>query len=364
MSISSFGIRAAISVKARTLSGTLMTNELFRTLLACATVGEIAVCLSGVSGYGDVFGDAHPETLHRSDLEARLYLVPFARMLPFLHYADPVRRRILLSWKARFDGDVIKRVLRFVQAQGGEREILGRMVAKVPLTSVDGERLLSAESIEDVLAALSGSPFHEVLKEPLRRMRRQGETLFSAEMAIDTSVIDALTASFAPLGGEEKRQLLLLLGTRADLLSMYWIYRAKRFFGLSPEEIIGRLLRLRYRAPFRLLSALARAESPDSFRSLIESSHYASVFSTIPAKRNEIEEMALEASMYRLIRNTACRVRDSGTPGIHVVLAWLVLLEIEILDIITIIEDVRYRLDRASARRFLSRDIEAEVNPA
>ena len=359
MNTPSFGLRAAITVKARTLSGLLMTDGLFLELLRCDTVGDIARRLSETEGYREIFRDTHPEELHRTDLEARLSLVPFIRMLPFLHYVEPVRKRILLSWKARFDADVIKRVLRYVQAGGGSREILRRMVTHVPLTSGDGDRLLAAGSTDEALAALSGSPFHEVLKEPLRRMHTSGGTLFSAEMAVDTFVLDALAASFAPLGGEEKRQVLRLFGAKADLLNIYWIYRARRFFGLPPEEIIGRLLRLRYRTPFRFLSALARAESPEAFRSLINSSHYAAVFSGIPTKRSAADETAMEASMHRLIRRTAANVRNCGAPGIHVVLAWLTLLEIEIRDIVTIIEDVRYRLDRSSAHRFLSRELEA-----
>ncbi len=234
MNTPSFGLRAAISVKARTLSGLLLTDEFFPALLRCATVGEIARRLSETEGYGEIFRDTHPEDLHRTDLEARLYLVPFIRMLPFLHYVDPLRKKILLSWKARFDADVIKRVLRYVQAEGGSREILRRMIAQAPLTSVDGDRLLAAGTTDEVLAALSGSPFHEVLKEPIRRMQHSDQTLFSAEMAVDTFVLDALAASFAPLGGEEKRQVLHLFGVRADLLNIYWIYRAKRFFGLPP----------------------------------------------------------------------------------------------------------------------------------
>ena len=148
MNAPSFGLRAAITVKARTLSGLLMTDGLFLELLRCDAVGEIARLLSETEGYRGFFHDTHPEDLHRTDLEARLSLVPFLRMRPFLHYVDPVRKKILLAWKARFDADVIKRILRYVQAGGGSREILRRMLAQAPLTFADGDRLLAAGQVE------------------------------------------------------------------------------------------------------------------------------------------------------------------------------------------------------------------------
>ncbi|NCB17601.1 MAG: hypothetical protein EOM65_15680, partial [Synergistales bacterium] len=42
-----------------------------------------------------------------------------------------------------------------------------------------------------------------------------------------------------------------------------------------------------------------------------------------------------------------------GTSGVHVVLAYLILRELEVKDLFTIIEDIRYDYDKKKVREFL-----------
>lgn len=63
--------------------------------------------------------------------------------------------------------------------------------------------------------------------------------------------------------------------------------------------------------------------------------------------------MTLEHNLYRILWKTASAIFRSGSAGVHVVFAYLTLRELEVKDLFTIIEDVRYHYDRKKAREFL-----------
>ena len=83
---------------------------------------------------------------------------------------------------------------------------------------------------------------------------------FALGMALDRYYFDSLYGAVLPVGGLEGRLLARLVGVRVDLVNLYWIYRCRRFFSLSPEQALATVTRSRYRADFGLLSRAAFSE--------------------------------------------------------------------------------------------------------
>lgn len=357
MSFLAMGERAAVTAKARIYRGRLLSPGDYLRLLELESVGEIAAYLARSEAYAPYIRASSPETMHRGELEGLITTIPMLEEIPFCRYLGPERSALLRAWGERFDVDVIKRVLRMISTGMGDREALRRRVASVPITVADGEKLLAARNFREVLASLEGYPLHDILAEPLKRAEKEGSTLFRPKMAMDTFFLTRILSGGGKLPGDEGLGVRRIFGTRADLINLYWIYRGRRFFAMTPEEALGMTLSVRYRLNFDALSAFAFAPDVRSLVKLLRESVYGEAFrGKDDEEAVEVSEMTLEHNLYRILWRIASKIFLTGSSGVHVVLAYLTLRELEVKDLFTIIEDVRYHYDREKAR-------EAFINP-
>lgn len=338
----------------------MLSREDYMRLLECETVGAIASFLSRTEAYGRYFdGTPHPEELRRWELEEIITLVPVMEEAPFGRYLGRMRSSLLDAWGARFDVEVIKRVLRMIVTGLGSREALRRWVGSAPLSLADEERLLSAQSLRDVLESVRGGPLEKVLGDPLRRVEKEarGEALFHAKTAMDSFFLTRILSEARKLPVPERRWVRRLFGVRVDLINIYWIYRGRRFFRMSPEEALAMTLPVRYRLGFEALTTFAFAPDAGSMVALMRESRYGAAFpEDAPggdATAVSLVEMELEHDLYRFLWSAASEIFRSGSAGVHVPLAYLTLRELEVKDLFTIIEGVRYHYDTRRLRGFL-----------
>lgn len=349
----SLGERTAVGAKAHVLYSRLLKDEELWALMACDDVPEIAAHLGQTAGYAEALSILVPKEATRVQLEDRLKLIPARRAGTFLAYLTGTRRRLLAAWIERTQASALKTALRFVLTKHGDREAIRARIADLPFQSLPFDLLLSSRDFTDFSEALRGTPYFGPLQEPLKRLASGEENLFPAAAAIDTAVLTALFRAAEALSASERGPVLRILGVQADLLNLSWIYRSLRYYALTPEERIARLLPCRYRLGPETLRRLARAGDLDDFWSTLKASPYGPAFEESPPA----EEMAMERDMRRFVRKTASAVFRMGRPDFATMLAYLTLLESEVTDLTTLIEDVRYDYDRRHAALFLARPL-------
>jgi V/A-type H+-transporting ATPase subunit C len=372
------GGRIAESAKARARRASLLKNEDFRLLADQTTVGGIAAQM-GQTAYAAVLKGFPLETVRRGDLEFLLWVSILGEGVAFLHYADLRDRNLLNLWLESFDAELLKNRLRSGRegAKNGEGLSADRMIELVSdfkLTLADQEKLFASDSLRDTLAAVKKPALRAALLQALPSAREDiaaGENsqkmVFLMGMTLDRAYFDSLYGAVAGLGGDEGRLLRLLVGTRVDLMNLYWIYRARRFFGLSPEESLTLVMKSRYRADFELLTKAAFAE-PRALAAVLEGTPYAQVFCAedAPAKDPEAErgdenaalrEIGLEHRVYGYLLAATERVFLAGSAGFQNVAAYLTLKELEVRDIIAVVEAVRYGLSKDMIDRVLIRSL-------
>ena len=358
MSFLSAGERAAVTGKARVFRGRLLVPDDYLHLLKCGTVGEVIMYLGRTPSYSSYFHGEYSEAIHRGEIEGILSIVPMLEELPFCRYLGPERASLLHAWGERFDLEVVKRVLRIIATGMGDREALRRRVSSVPITLADAKKLLAAQTFRDVIEAIKGYPLENVLTEPLRQASETysggSVNLFRAKMAMDAFFMTRILSAGEKLPGSEGKGIRSIFGTRADLINLYWIYRGRRFFAMTPEEALAITLPVRYTLNFETLRSFAFAPDIPAMLRLIQECPYGAAFTTALGESTlEVSEIILEHNLYRILWRAATKIFASGTSGVHVVLAYLILRELEVKDLFTIIEDIRYDYDKKRAREFL-----------
>ncbi|ACZ18758.1 V-type ATPase subunit [Thermanaerovibrio acidaminovorans] len=354
MRLASKGESISCGVKARVMLSNLLGDQDLWEVLNADGVDDIAQRLSHHEGYRDHLSKLPMGEVHRQDLESALKHIPLSETGDFIGRLTGPRRDLLVHWGWRKDGDNIKSVLRRIlwgrrdPSPGVER------MFQVPLSRVRLEVLVSASTFQEVLEALKGTCYHQPLRQPLQRLQ-EGEVrdLFNAEMALDLTTEGNLYKALGRLDRDDRRHIGPLLGERWDLFNLYTIYRGRFILSMGAEEIMGQLLPHRHRLQLGFLRALAKAERPSSFAEELQRTPYGHVFN--PKVMGD--DMGLERNLKRHLFIKAAGILRRTPPSFGSVFCYIYIRELEVEDLITAIEDVRYDYDRRSAALYLSRPL-------
>lgn len=347
------GERTAVGVKAHVLFGRLLKDDLVWELLHAESVGEIAERLRRAPGYQAHLETLPPRDVHRYDLEALLKTIPLTEAAAFLNYLNGPRDAFLRAWVERHEADNLKSLLRWILSGRQDREELRRRLWMVPASPLSYDLLLSARDFPEFLEALRGTRYFPVIREPMKRLVEGEGNLFSLEMALDIHAEARIHQALLDLEPEDRRPLMPLFGGRFDLLNLYWLYRGKRFYRMTPEELMNRLLPCRYRIGFPLFRRMARAQTLEEALEALSHTPYVRVFHESAPQ----DELVVERDIKRFLLLAARGIFRAGPPAFHTAMSYFMLRELEVEDLTTIIEDVRYDYDRRHAAVYLARPI-------
>lgn len=343
------------AVKARLRRASLLEDDDYRVLLDQTSVGAIALRL-GSGSYAPLLKGFSLETMRRMELEFLLDVAILMEGVVFRHYMGSRDRRLLNLWLENFDIELFKNRFR---VQLGARQWENRDTDKIPemvsgfhLTLVDQKKLSEAATVKDLLGAVKNETLRASLAEAVPRGRDGSATLtgelqgtpFALGMILDRYYFNSLYMAVSTLPGDEGRMMRTLLGTRIDLMNLYWIYRGRRFFGMSPEEALTSITKVRYRLGFEILTKAAFAD-PGTWGSVLKGTPYDRVFA-VDEENPSVREVEIERNIYQVLWAVVNRVFRAGSLGFHTVAAYLMLKEFEVRDLVAVIEAVRYGFDR------------------
>lgn len=362
------GGRIALSTKARVRRSELLSSKDFRTLLEQPSVSAVAVSLDATH-YGKTLEGLSLDDIRRTELEFRLGTSVLREALAFRSYMGAGYRRLLDLWLQVYDIEFLKG--HFRRRFGSdptatwEEERMSGLFPDFRPTLLDRNALLAAQTPGAMLASIRDERLRAALEEtlPLKDdgAEASGEDAcrvsFALGMVLDRYYLDSLYRAVLVVGGMEGRLLARLVGVRLDLVNIYWIYRCRHFFGLSPEQALATVTRSRYHADFNLLSRAAFSEL-SAWGDVLEGTPYAGIFR--PDKSDSsietdpsLREAEVELRLCRVLCRVAREMFRSGAPGWHNVGAYLMLKGFEVRDLITVIEAVRYDYDRRRVGRLL-----------
>ena len=352
MNMVALGEETAAGTRARTLFSRLLTDREYHELLDCDSVGEILNRLKTTEGYARTLADL-PADIHRSELETHLEGIPFLEARSSLTSVTASRRDWLKAWLGLYDAETLNRVIRKVFSGHERVSGLEQRFRSVPGSRLPQKELLAANSFDQIIESLRGTPWYRILQEPFKAALREGGNLFPAEMAVDTLALARLVRTSRALTRSGKGTLSDLFGTLADLQNISWSIRGLYYFGMGFEEMINRLLPLRHRLSFDTLRRMGRSQDLDELWDHLGRTPYAEVFGPTPIT----ESMALEKLIKNHLWDKALPILRKGTPSFGALGAYLFLRDQEVRDIKMIIEDVRYDFNRRDAAVFLARPL-------
>ncbi len=336
----------AVSAKLKAMHSRFLTDSDYEELLSKKTVTDICAYLKSTPGYGELLEDVNERSIHRGQMEILLESNLADEYVRLYNFVDGQARTLLEFWFMRREVEFLKREIRHIYThEKRSRDEVNQEKFEAFFrthTKINREIMHNARSLSDCIEACANTPY----AKPLERAQSLESDFFSIGTVLDYYYYSTIWhAASRSLDKEDKALFCKTEGSIVDMLNLMWIYRGKKYFGFPNEIIFTYLLPVRYRLTDDVIRALVAAEGAERFVTEVKNlTPYGALF-------EGCDEGRFPEENYREIYNKLSKrvfVNHSMSPV--AIYAYLNLKEVEINNITTIIEGIRYSLNADAIR--------------
>ncbi len=327
-----------ILAKARAMYGRRLTRTNYRELLECRSVSEVAAYLKNQTSYGAVLAGVNENDIHRGQLEVRLRQKLFEDNSALCRYEVTIGEHFARYLISRSEIEQIMHSLVLLEGDVPEEYLFAMPAYLTAHTHLNLTTLSHIRSYDDLLLAVSHTPYRKPL-ESFRPAPGVPLNYTGIENALYTylygQVFDVIRKY---THGETAAQLRQMFESYIDLQNYLRIVRLRFIHGEEIDVVRSALL------PFgqlheRHLNALLEAKSQEEIAAIMRRTPVGQHFIKSQGSYAYVEQL-MNRTKYRICRRD---IRFSTHPSV-VLMSYIFLMEIEVGDIVTIVEGIRYKL--------------------
>ena len=327
-----------ILAKARAMYGRRLTRANYRELLECRTVGEVASYLKNQTSYGSILAGINESDIHRGQLEIRLRQKLFEDNSALCRYEVTIGEHFANYLISRGEIEQILHSLVLLEGDVPEEYLFAMPAYLTAHTHLDLTALSHIRSYDDLLLAVAHTPYRKAL-ESFRPAPGVPLNYTGIENALYTYLYGQVFEVIRKYTrGETAAQLRQMFESYIDLQNYLRIARLRFIHNEGIDVVRSALL------PFghlheRHLNALLEAQSQEELASIMRKTPVGMQFIKSQGSYAYVEQL-MNRTKYRICRRD---IRFSTHPSV-VLMSYIFLMEIEVGDIITIVEGIRYQL--------------------
>lgn len=339
-------IYAAVNAKIRALEKDFLKREDYLNMIQKKSVVGVARYLKDNTSYGKLLREINIDNISRRDLEDILKNNMIKNMDKLIYYFRDDYKEFIRSLYIKYEIEDLKILSRSI-FNGKELETIEKPLSFLGKYSrVSPKNLFKSRTIRDLIYSLEGSEFFEFLI-PLVDGRR--ENLFRFEMTLDMGYFSIIQGRKLKISREDRKILKKWEGLLADLYNIQWVYRGKKFYSLSPEELLNYTINFGDKLTFRERKAMCYAKNLEELYKMIANTIYGFLFKKEEISRDIYMERRINRFIYYKLKALDRKFSLSIIQTIDFVWSF----EFEIRDIISILEAIRYDIPSEEARKFL-----------
>lgn len=337
---------AAVNTKIRALEKDFLKREDYLNMIREKSVIDVARYLKENTSYGKLLREINIDNISRRDLEDILKNNMIKNMDKLIYYFRDDYKELIRSLYVKYEIEDLKILSRSI-FNGKDLETIEKPFSFLGKYSrVDPKILFKSKTNRDLIYSLKGSEFYEFLI-PLVNGKR--ENRFRFEMALDMGYFSIIQSRKLKISREDRKILKKWEGLLADLYNIQWVYRGKKFYSLSPEELLNYTINFGDKLTFRERKAMCYAKNLEELYKLITNTIYGFLF-----KKEEISrDIYMERRINRFIYYKLKALDRQFSLSIIQTIDFVWSFEFEIRDIISILEAIRYDTPPEEARKFL-----------
>jgi len=337
---------AAVNTKIRALEKDFLKREDYLNMIQKKSVADVARYLKDNTSYNKMLRGINIDNISRRDLEDILKSNMIKNMDKLIYYFRDDYKEFIRSLYMKYEIEDLKILSRSI-FNGKDLETIEKPLSFLGKYSrVDPKILFKSKTNRDLIYSLKGSKFYEFLI-PLVNGKR--ENRFRFEMALDMGYFNIIQSRKLRISQEDRKILKKWEGLLADLYNIQWVYRGKKFYRLSPEELLNYTINFGDKLTFRERKAMCYTKNLEELYKLITNTIYGFLFKKEEISRDIYMERRINRFMYYKLKALDRQFPLSIIQTIDFVWSF----EFEIRDIISILEAKRYDIPTEEARKFL-----------
>ena len=328
----------AVSAKARAKYGRFLTDRDYTSILACQSVAEVMVYLKSHTHFASVLSDVNERDVHRGRLEQMLRQYLFNEFDSLCRYDSSVSSGFSRYIVEKIETEQIIRFLVLLNSNSTEKFIFQFPAFLSKHTELDVNRLANAHGFDEFLDSLQHTSYYEILKgfTPDDKGRLPISDIENALYGrITKNVLELISKKTK---GSERCELMSIFKTINDYSIFSRILRLKKYYHLSSEVIRANMMPEYSSLSPKLIDRMCQAQSSAEVFQIMQNTGSGRMIGKIGYKyAGDISPRV----QYRLAKKN---IRFSNNPSV-VMVSFMFLSETELMNVISLIEGIRYRLD-------------------
>ena len=318
----------------RTAYGHRLRPADYRDLTSLHSVPEVVAFLKDTPAYSEVLSGLEPTIAHRGYVEMLLRRNLFTQCLHFCAMEQlrkaPFFRFFLYEYE-------IRELFRAIRL-GPDGYISAMDTWLAPYLDFSQEKLARATAPAEIIAVCAHTMYAPILRKYLTQPAVNYTEMEIALRACCLSQI--MKEAESALHGSDLDALRELIGEQVDLINLINAYRLKSVFHTDRETLRSMMLPIPGKLPKRLLEQLYDAPDLAAFNDVLSGTRYGRLMEDLP---DAPDSMRVELAFQTLRGRTArAKLHFSGHAAVSMY-AYHILNRIEIENLITIIEGIRYQ---------------------
>lgn len=336
----------ALSGKSRAMFGKLLDREDYIALMQKKSIGEVVSHLKHNTHYSSILAEVEEDQIHRLSLENVLKKDIISDYSKLLKFAGGQLKKFINIYCKKTEIESLKLILRAFEAGNVEHNTLEESFVFLSRhDKLNIHKLMLSKDLEEFLSRLKGTSYYELLKPFITD---NAETrLFNMEMTLDLYYIRNIKMTYEKLLDKADTAIVKeLLGIETDIFNIFWIYRSKTFYDISHEVIKSYSAHINNKLNKKTIDRLLHAPDFGEYLSVLKKTPYDFLFES----RNQL---LFEHNYLQYIHKLYRKHFRRRPFSIACIISYLRLKELELLNIISIIEGIRYGLSERKIRRFV-----------
>ncbi|NDL66534.1 V-type ATPase subunit [Anaerotalea alkaliphila] len=334
-----------LSTKVRAMRGKMLTREDFQQLLQKRNVRDVALYLKHNTYYADALATVNEDDVHRGYLEILFYRSLIGDALKIARYLKGGEQAVYRMVYRKQEIEDLKKMLRILATGNNLTEIDRKILFISKYSKIDFNKTLKANDVRELVDSLHGTRFYPILNPLVRE--DGGIDLFAAEMALDGYYYDRTFEQVRSYPNGSGREMIEeMLGQEVDFKNVLMIYRGKRYYKVGREVLQLYLIPYHYALKKEDFDKMIDADSAEEVVRIVSRKHR--MMKIVDFTESEWERQYNQKTTKDMSR----RMRE--TPfSFAPVLAYLFLKEMEIVNITTVVEGIRYQVDPKEIKSML-----------
>ncbi|WP_315115135.1 V-type ATPase subunit [uncultured Clostridium sp.] len=326
---------AAINSKLKAMERRFLTKEQYKKIIKSANYEETISYIKDETLYGKIINSYNLEKVDEENIQYILtkdYIKNFHSISSFFN-GEYKKLFNIIFMKFQFEDLIL--ILRGKYTGRKYTDENSLITYDSPLNKMNFEKIISSKDINEAISMLKDNRCYKYLHGGLDPLDE--EFLFRLEVSLDYIYYVELMKALDNVDKEDKAIINKIIGSYIDLLNIQFIYRAKKYYKLSSEEILNHTIPNGFNININKLKRLCYHKNLEELQDILSDTKYKDLF-----KYGVEEDYLTEKYISSYIKKMLLKYKKEHKNNIGTVIAYLELSLFEIKDIISLLEAKRY----------------------